>query len=268
VALELLKVDGVDVNIQDRGRYTALMWACSKGLAEVALELLKFDGVAVNNHGIGGDTALMWACSHCFIEVALELLKIDGVDVNYHGISGDTALMRACSKGLTEVVIELLKVDGVDVNYRGIGGVTALMQACSRCQDVVRELLKVDEIDVNYHVIGGDTVLMWSCNNGRADIALQLLRDYRVDRHIIRKNGSNALEFARLNGLTAVVTRFKALDRGDERMPLVKVHHRYLHGDVVAEGDQAQAPHPPESAITKTLVDKYLMHYISRFLAT
>jgi hypothetical protein len=72
-------------------------------------------------------------------------------------------------------------------------------------------------------------------------------------------------------GLTAVVTRFEALDRGDERMPLVKVHHRYLYGDVAAEGAQAQAqaqaPHPPGSAITKTLVDKNLMHYISRFLA-
>jgi hypothetical protein len=80
------------------------------------------------------------------------------------------------------------------------------------------------------------------------------------------------LAFARNKGLTAVLTRFKALDRGDERMPLVKVHHRYLHGDVAAEGaqtqTQAQAPYPPESVITKTLVDKNRMHYISRFLAT
>ena len=28
-----------------------------------------------------------------------------------------------------------------------------------------------------------------------------------------------------------------------------------------------RAPHPPESAITKALVDKNLMHYMSRFLA-
>ena len=72
-------------------------------------------------------------------------------------------------------------------------------------------------------------------------------------------------------GLTAVVTVIEALDRGDERMPLVKVHHRYLHGDMAAEGAQAQhrqVPHPPGSAITKALVDKNnIMHYISRFLA-
>ena len=70
-----------------------------------------------------------------------------------------------------------------------------------------------------------------------------------------------------------MVTLIEALDRGDKRMPLVKVHHRYLLGDGAAEGAQAQAqaqaqaPHPPESAITKALVDKNLVHYMSRFLA-
>ena len=129
------------------------------------------------------------------------------------------------------------------------------------------ELLKVDGIDVNIQDKDGDTALIWACWGGHAGIALALLRDPRVDRHIKSTNGSNALTFARRERLTAVVTLIEALDRGDERMPLVKVHHRYLHGDVPAQGAQAQAPHPPGSAITKTLVDKNLMHYMSRFLA-
>ena len=86
----------------------------------------------------------------------------------------------------------------------------------------------------------------------------------------MRRSTSNALTSARIGtGLSAVVTLIEAWDRGDERMPLVKVHHRYLHGDGAAEGAQAQAqaPHPPGSAITKALVDKNLMHYTSRFLA-
>ena len=105
----------------------------------------------------------------------------------------------------------------------------------------------------------------------RADTALALLRDPRVDRHIKHSDGSNALALVRNMGLTVVATLIEALDRGDERLPLVKVHHRYLHGDGTAEGAhaqaQAQAPHPPWSAITKTLMDKNLTHYISRFLA-
>ena len=166
--------------------------------------------------------------------------KVDGLDVNVQTSEGSTALMWACFNGLTEVVIELLKVDGLDVNIQNIYGETALICVCF---------------------------------DGHADIALSLLRDPRVDRHIKRmervewRDEDSALAFARCHGLTAVVTRFEALDRGDERMPLVKVHHRYLHGDVAAEGAQAQAPHPPGSAITKALVDKNLMRYISRFIA-
>ena len=138
-----------------------------------------------------------------------------------------------------------------------------------RLPKVALELLKVDGIDVNLQNMVGYTALMMACIFGHANIALELLREPRVNRHIIYSNESNALEMARNNGLTAVVSRFEALDRGDERMPLVKVHHRYLHGDVAAERSQAQAqtPHPPRSAITKTLLDKNLMHYISRFFA-
>jgi ankyrin repeat protein len=48
VTLDLLKVDGLDVNIQDRGGCTALIWVCSKGLTKVALELLEVDGLDDN----------------------------------------------------------------------------------------------------------------------------------------------------------------------------------------------------------------------------
>ena len=114
--------------------------------------------------------------------------------------------MLACFKGLTEMVIELLMVGGLDVNL---------------------------------------TALMWAYSEGHTDTAMTLLRDQRVNRHLKSEHAYNALGWARTNSLEVVVTRFKALDRGDERMPLVKVHHRYLHGDVGAEGAQTEAPHPP-----------------------
>ena len=201
------------------------------------------------------------------VKEIIEGMKTNGVDINHRDSYGRTALMRACSYGHKEVVLELLKVDGLDVNLQNSYGYTALMLACYKgLTEVALELLKVDGLDVNLQNSYGYTALIFACINGHADTALTLLRDPRVDRSF---NGSSALRWARDNGLTAVVTLIEALDRGDERMPLVKVHHRYLHGDVAAEGAQAQAkaPHPPGSAITKTLVDKNLMHYMSRFLA-
>ena len=133
---------------------------------------------------------------------------------------------------------------------------------------MVIELLMVGGLDVNL------TALMWAYSEGHTDTAMTLLRDQRVNRHLKSEHAYNALGWARTNSLEVVVTRFKALDRGDERMPLVKVHHRYLRSDVAAEGAQTQAQtqaqnsHTPGSVITKTLVDKNLTRYISCFLAT
>jgi hypothetical protein len=202
------------------------------------------------------------------VKEIIQGMKTNGVDIDHQDCYGWTALMRACYNRQTEVALELLKVDGIDVNVQNRDGYTALIWACCKgLTEVAIELLKVDGIDVNVQDSYGGTALMRACLYGHADIALALLRDPRVDRHIKDRHGSNALACARNKGLTAVVTLIEALDRGDERMPLVKVHHRYLHGDVAAEGAQAQAPHPPGSAITKTLVDKNLVHYMSRFLA-
>ena len=164
-------------------------------------------------------------------------IETNGLDINFRGNDGSTALMCACRQGRTSVVVELLKLNGLDVNVQsGSYGWTSLMDACFYCH---------------------------------TDIALALLRDSRVDRHIKTSSGYNVLAVARRKGLAAVLTRLQALARGDKRMPLVKIHHRYLHGDVAAEGAQvqAQAPYPPGSAIMKALVDKNLTHHISRFLA-
>jgi hypothetical protein len=203
------------------------------------------------------------------VKEIIQGMKTNGVDINHQDSDGDTASIWACYNGRKEVVLELLKVDGLDVNIQSRNGYTALMMACvSNSLEVVIELLKVDGLKVNLQSSDGRTALTWACSKCNTDIALALLRVRpRVDRHITHSDGSNALACARSKGLTAVVTLIEALDRGDERMPLVKVRHRYLHGDGTTEGAQAQAPHPPGSAITKALVDKYLVHYMSRFLA-
>jgi hypothetical protein len=250
----------------------ALIVAADRGeLARVKeiIEGMKTNEVDINRQGSNGRTALIAACYYGLSDVALELLKVDGLDANVQDRSGYTALMIACIKGLTGVFIELLKVDRLDVNVQDSRcRNTALLWACSNgLTGVVIELLKVDGLDVNVQSKGGRTALIVACYYGRTDIALALLQDPRVDRHIKDRDGRSTLTLARNKALTAVVTRFEALRRGDERMLLVKVHHRYLHGDGAAEGAQAQAPQPPGSAITKTLVDKYLMHYISRFIA-
>ena len=117
----------IDVNVQDSNDgYTALMWACSRCRKGVALELLKVGGFDVNVQDSGGWTALTWACSRCRKGVVRKLMKVDGLDINLQNRGGETALIMACSNGVIKVALELLKVDGLDVNVQNSGGWTAL----------------------------------------------------------------------------------------------------------------------------------------------
>jgi ankyrin repeat protein len=101
--LEGMKTNGVDINHQNKDRYTALMRACSNGLTEVALELLKVDGIDVNIQTSDGVTALMLACINGLTGVVLKLLKVDGLDVNVQNSYERTALMIACYKGHADI---------------------------------------------------------------------------------------------------------------------------------------------------------------------
>ena len=76
-----MKTNGVDINQAEYGD-TALTKACSKGHTEVALELLKVDGLDVNSQSSVGWTALMIACNKGLTEVVIELLKVDGLYFN------------------------------------------------------------------------------------------------------------------------------------------------------------------------------------------
>ena len=72
---------------------TALMWACYKGHTEVVIELLKVGGVDVNIQSSNGYTALMMACVSNSLEVVIELLKVDGLKANLQSSDERTALV-------------------------------------------------------------------------------------------------------------------------------------------------------------------------------
>ena len=79
--IEGMKTTGVDINHQDCYGWTALMRACINGRTEVALELLKVDGLDVNvQDSRGGWTALMISCPNGHADIALALLRDPRVD--------------------------------------------------------------------------------------------------------------------------------------------------------------------------------------------
>ena len=78
--IEGMKTNGVNINHQGNdGCHTALIWASLRGRKKVVIELLKVDGLDVNVQNNYGRTALIWACIYGHTVVALELSKVNGI---------------------------------------------------------------------------------------------------------------------------------------------------------------------------------------------
>jgi ankyrin repeat protein len=210
---------------------------------------------------------LIFACRNGDLSSVQELiadLEGNGLDVNYKDEEEFTALLWACWKSNREIVLVLMSVQGLGVNLRTNCNLDiALLMACVKVCNVdnlLKNLLGSIMIEEDGD---GFTALMLACYRSNAHIALDLLLDRRVDRHISDRNGGTALDIARLRNLTAVVTRIEDMDRGDARMPMVLVHHRYMYAD----SDTNDGLHPPESAIAQALVIRGIVELICRYIA-
>lgn len=87
VAKELLN-QGVDVNIQDRFGFSALIRASYDGYLNIVKELLKHPDIDVNIQTTDGDTALIWASANGYLEIVIELLKKPNIDLNFKDPDG------------------------------------------------------------------------------------------------------------------------------------------------------------------------------------
>ncbi|KAH6879941.1 hypothetical protein BKA70DRAFT_1576113 [Coprinopsis sp. MPI-PUGE-AT-0042] len=122
----LLKLDGIDMNLQDNDGNTALIAAARHNDGVMAGLLLNLDGIDVNLQNEDGKTALMSAARRNNVVMAEPLLKLDRIDVNLQDNDGNTALMIAAEKGSAEVVKSLLLDLRTDINKCNKNGETAL----------------------------------------------------------------------------------------------------------------------------------------------
>ena len=92
-----------------------LVSMCKKGKLSEVSELLKSDGVDVNVTGMWGNTPLIVACQYSHKSIALLLLEQPLVDVNHINENGSGALLFASLEGMVDVVAKLLEL-GANVN--------------------------------------------------------------------------------------------------------------------------------------------------------
>ncbi len=104
---ELLLVNGADVNAQDEGGHTALIWTVRKGHLAVCKALIE-NGADVNVRSNDGNTALMGAVWNTYFAVC-ELLIENGAAFNIINNEQKSALSYAAKKGhtvLCKLIIE------------------------------------------------------------------------------------------------------------------------------------------------------------------
>jgi len=96
------------VRTDRRGANAALILASTRGHLEIVRELLRVEGVDVNMRGWGGRTALMFAAENGNIEILRELLQIEEIDYTAIDMFGNSTLKLAVMNNHTGAVDTLL----------------------------------------------------------------------------------------------------------------------------------------------------------------
>jgi ankyrin repeat protein len=133
---------GVNVNLADRDRRTALMYASYNGHTEL-VRLMLVKGADINCRDINGRTALMFAASGPFPETVKLLLDNQAQPNIADYAEKFTALMYAAAEGQAEVV-KILLDNHADPALKDVKGEQALTFARKNGhQDVVKMLMPV-----------------------------------------------------------------------------------------------------------------------------
>lgn len=132
--------DDVDVNAQDEGQRTLLMFAAFNGNTDMVKMLIKI-GAEVNHRDAINRTALMFASTGPYLETVRVLLE-NGAEVNaIDSHENWTALMMAAAEGQTDVV-HLLLANGADVNMKDVDGEDSAYFARQRGFEALAQMLE------------------------------------------------------------------------------------------------------------------------------
>eukprot|EP00607_Mallomonas_marina_P008681 CAMPEP_0182423052 /NCGR_PEP_ID=MMETSP1167-20130531/8951_1 /TAXON_ID=2988 /ORGANISM="Mallomonas Sp, Strain CCMP3275" /LENGTH=428 /DNA_ID=CAMNT_0024601669 /DNA_START=1 /DNA_END=1287 /DNA_ORIENTATION=+ len=239
----LLK-EGADVHYTDESGYTAFMYACQCGEAEIAEMLVQSTGdLSLISHEEGKKAFLIAKQNKNPLIIALftslmmvdcagegnmpELLRLlhDGVNIDFKDEKGDTALHKAAVSGHV-AIIRLLLQEKANYHLQNNEGLTALESARCVGQDSTMALLSFplilaadsgDEKEFSVwlgrgawenHVDEyGETALMKAARKGHKGIVNQLMK-IRVDTTIKNKEGKTALQLATEANQTSVMSLF------------------------------------------------------------
>ena len=197
----LLNNSNIYANMADTGAWNPLLLATKYGHGDVVSLLIGHPAVDVNFAQTieNGETSLHVASQKGYLEIGKFLLQHPMIDVNIGLMNtGATPMHVASVNGNLAVINELLKHPLIDVNSRLItNGATALYVAAQKRQEeVVRSLVGHPKVSVNIGTLRQMTPLMEASSSGEPDIVKLLLALVNIDVNHATIDGKTALFFA------------------------------------------------------------------------
>ena len=211
----LLKIDGININVQDFDGQTALYTPSLRGYLGVVKLLLEGD-INVNKCSDEGISPLFIAAEHNRPAVVKILLNVEGIEVNtQEPLQGFNPHLMACQQNNINVIKALLSAESIDVNRAVLSGsskgITSLHIASGYFGSVranvkiVKMLLKAKEIKANLQCDQGGTALYAACNAGNFKVVKALLKHKEIAVNQEVKNGNTPLITAVFGGYIKIV---------------------------------------------------------------
>jgi ankyrin repeat protein len=172
--VDALLKGGADVNVKDKGEYTALFRALENNHEEVGDVLLGQHSLDLNARGWHGVTALIayvWRDR----KDAVQKLLDRGADVNLQDADGDTAVHGAAQSGNVDI-LQMLLTKGANPNAKNKVGGTPLMWAAVFGHEETARALLDRGADASQKDKDGLTAAVWATRNKQDEIA-RLLHD-------------------------------------------------------------------------------------------
>lgn len=176
--MEKLLELNIDLNIQDKDKYTALVYAaCGNDIRQCKLLLKHNADITLQEQY--GRTALHEAARKGHIDVVRLLLKHNAITLQEK--HGRTALYEAASEGYIDVV-RLLLDQGANIEAKDDNQETALFIATEHGHLSVVKLLVEHGAEVNAASDNGRTILEYAVENNHQDIADFLVQNGAFDK--------------------------------------------------------------------------------------
>ncbi|OHT13837.1 hypothetical protein TRFO_15973 [Tritrichomonas foetus] len=188
---------GIDINVKNNEKRTALHISCGTGSFDALLFLLNHKDIQINAKDVIRRNPIHYAVERGYYHQVRILIKYKGIDINAKDSDLRTPLLYASMNGSKKTMKYLLNVPEIDKKTIDGVGMNCLHWTV-RNNRVKSIQFIIDELGINVNSTDdeGRTPLLWACLSGFSNATKILLRQKGINVNAKTDDGSSPLHFA------------------------------------------------------------------------